>query len=194
MAAVSAWYHHPDFRWGDASKFGALQFLQTPDERVYYRVYGKDGLRQTGREADVSENAPLVSLPWKPMAMQFQVTAHLPRAVKRSSVVPKRLLPGVENAEGLLLPAATLHTDRRQRKSGVLGAAVAHATRVQIDKSLYLVRYRNASKEADFSLALKRAYQTTDPGTNRPASFQSDVLVSDKKAASLAAARSSAST
>ena len=185
LAEVSVWYHYPDFRWGDASKFGVLQFLQTPDERVYYRVYGKDGLRQPGREADVSKDAALVSLPWKPMEMQFQVTAHLPRAVQRSSVVPKRLRPGVENAEGLLPGLRCTLTVGGQHQEFWVRLS-RNATRVQIDKSLYLVRYRNATKEADFSLSLKRAYQTTDPGTNRPASFQSDVLVSDKKSSAAA--------
>ena len=51
---------------------------------------------------------------------------------------------------------------------------------MQVGNTLYFVRYRNATKEAGFTLTLKHAFQTTDPGTNRPASFQSDVLVSAK--------------
>ncbi len=181
VIAVAAWYHHPDFRSGDGSKMGVLQFLQTPDLRLWYRVYGKDGLRQTGREMVISDNSPPISLPWQAMAMQFQVTNYIPQAVKRPSVVPKRERPGTENAEGML-PAlrCTLTVDGKSQEFWV--RLSRQATRVQLGKALYLVRYRNATQEADFALTLKRAYQTTDPGTNRPASFQSDVLVTDKKA------------
>jgi hypothetical protein len=177
---VAAWYHHPDFRSGDASRMGVVQFLQTPDERVYYRVYGKDGLRQTGREADVADNSAPVSLPWQAMSMQFQVTTYLPRAVMRPTVVPRRLRPGTENAEGMQ-PAlrCTLNAGGESKEFWV--RLSRQAERVEVGKSLYLVRYRNATQEADFALTLKRSYQTTDPGTSRPASFQSDVLVADRK-------------
>ena len=180
VVPVAAWYHHPDFRAGDATKMGALQFLQTPDEKVYYRVYGKDGLRQKGLELDVADNAAPVSLPWQAMSMQFQVTAYLPHAAKRSGVMPKRQRPGAENVEGLAAGLrCTLTADGKSEEFWV--RLSRQATRVRMGKSLYLVRYRNATKEADFAMTLKRAYQTTDPGTSRAASYQSDVLVGDKK-------------
>src|SRR5207248_3571723 len=52
---VSAWYHHPDFRWGEAGRMGSLQFLRGPRGKVYYRVYGKDGLKQKGRPLDPAD-------------------------------------------------------------------------------------------------------------------------------------------
>jgi hypothetical protein len=174
---VAAWYHHPDFRWGDASKMGVLQFLQTPDERLYCRFYGKDGLRQGGREVDVSDNSAPISLPSQAMSLQVQVMHYLPRAANRPTVVPKRQRPGAENIEGLLPGLrCTLTAEGKSQEFWV--RLSRQGTRVRVGKALYFVRYRNATKETDFALTLKRAYQMTDPGTSRPAAFQSDVSVS----------------
>jgi hypothetical protein len=174
---VAVWYHHPDFRWGDESKIGVLQFLQTPDERLYYRFYGKDGLRQPGREVDVSDNSAPVSLPSQAMSLQFEVVTYLPRATDRPTVVPKRQRPGAENIEGLLPGLrCTLTEDGKSQEFWV--RLSRQGTRVKLGKALYFVRYRNATKGTDFALTLKRAYQTTDPGTSRPAAFQSEVHVS----------------
>jgi hypothetical protein len=179
VALLSVWHHHPDFRWGDASKFGAIQLLQTPDEKVYYRVFGKDGLRDRGQELDTSDGAAAVQLPLKPMDMSLHVTAYLPKAVKHSCVIPRHLRPGADNPPGMA-PAlrCTLSSGRDNTEFWV--RLSRQPTRVQVGETMYIVRYRNASREADFALTLKRASQTTDPGTNRPATFQSDVIVTDK--------------
>src|SRR5262249_15067828 len=49
--------------------------------------------------------------------------------------------------------------------------------RVGLGDDLYLVRYRPETRAVDFTLTLERARQVRDPGSNRPASFQSDVAV-----------------
>src|SRR6266542_4458237 len=79
----SVWYHYPDFRWGDKHRMGSLQFLKGPGGKVYYRVYGKDGLRQKGRLLDPDDTRAVHELPWKPMAMKFEVLTWLPSAARR---------------------------------------------------------------------------------------------------------------
>jgi len=43
------------------------------------------------------------------------------------------------------------------------------------------VRYRTDARRLDFTLTLKRAQQVSDPGTDRPASFASDVVLTVPK-------------
>ena len=59
---------------------GSIQFLKGPDEKVYYRAYGKDGLKGKGCELDLSDPSAIHDLPFKPMDMKFQVLAWLPQA------------------------------------------------------------------------------------------------------------------
>jgi len=173
---VAGWYHFPDFRWGDRQKMGALHFLQGPGGTVYYRVYGKDGLRQAGEEIDATNATQQYTLPWQPMEMQMQLAGYLPHASRKPSVLPRDVRPGAEPAEPLE-PAlrCSLGGDGEEQEFWVRMSR--QATRVRVGDRLYFVRYRMASRPADFSLTLKKAQQVTDPGTSRPASFQSDVVL-----------------
>src|SRR5262249_15239948 len=48
------------------------------------------------------------------------------------------------------------------------------AAHVLVGKEIFFVRYRQDTRRLDFSLTLKNARRVTDPGTTRPASFESD--------------------
>jgi cytochrome c biogenesis protein ResB len=54
------------------------------------------------------------------------------------------------------------------------------ATQVNVGKEIFFIRYRNDMERLDFDLKLVNARQVSDPGTNRPASFESDVVLSWK--------------
>ncbi len=101
VVPTTAWYHHPDFKWGQAYRMGALQFLKGPGGKVYYRVYGKDGLKGPGRELDPNDPDAVVELPFKPMDMKLQVLTWFPEAVRREKVVPRNVRPGSDPAERL---------------------------------------------------------------------------------------------
>jgi hypothetical protein len=176
VAEVAGWYHYPDFRWGERLKMGALQFLHGPGGAVYYRVYGKDGLRQEGEEIDPTDSTRQYALPWQPMEMRMQLAGYLPHACRKPSVLPRPVRPGAEPAEPLE-PAlrCTLAIDGEGQEFWV--RLSRQATRVRVGDRLYFVRYRSASRPADFTLTLKKAQQVTDPGTTRPASYQSDVVL-----------------
>src|SRR6185369_3940723 len=94
-------------------------------------------------------------------------------------VVPTRMRPGADNPPGLA-PGLRCTLSAGGESTEFWVRLSRQPTRVQVGKTMFIVRYRNASREADFALTLLRASQTTDPGTNRPAAFQSDVIVTDK--------------
>ncbi len=181
---VAAWFHFPDFRWGNANLMGMLQFLKVPGGRVYYRVYGKDGLKEPGRELDADDHDTEHVLPFKPMELKFQVAAYLPDAVGEASFVPVNVRPGSDADEGLQ-PALRCELRSGGRTEEFWVRLSRLPTQVRIGEDLFLVRYRADSKKVDFALTLKKAQQVTDPGSSRPAWFQSDVVLSyesgDKK-------------
>ena len=176
---VAAWYHYPDFRWGEHVRMGSLQFLKLPDGRIFYRVYGKDGLRQKGTPLDPSDRTAH-ALPWQPMNMNFEVLTWLPRAVPREHVRPRHVRPGSELSERLDPALRCTLTSGGQSKEFWVRLSRA-ATQVSIGKEAFFVRYRQDSRPVDFALTLKKAQQLSDPGTNRPASYQSDVVLSYEK-------------
>jgi hypothetical protein len=173
---LAAWYHYPDFRGGDAHLMGALQFLQAPDGKVYFRVYGKDGLRQKGQELHVADPTRVYELPWKPMEMKFQVAGYLPRATEDPSCVPRMVRPGAEPADHLK-PAVRCTLTVGGKAAEFWARLSRRATRLQVGDNFFLIRYRQDSRPVDFALTLKQARQVTDPGTERAGSFQSDVTL-----------------
>jgi len=180
IEGVTTWYHHPDFRWGQAHKMGALQYLKAPDGRVYYRIYGKDGLRQSGRELDTSTPGKVVELPFKPMDMKCEVLTWLPQAVRKDHIVPVNVRPGADPAERYE-PAlrCALHNKGEAKEFWVRMSRAA--TQVNVGKEMFFVRYRMDTRRVDFSVTLKRARQLSDPGTSRAAAFESEVALTHKQ-------------
>jgi hypothetical protein len=176
---VAAWYHYPDFRWGQSQRLGALQFLHVPGDRLYYRVFGKEGLKGPGKILD-TDAGEVHELPWKPLDMKFQVMAWLPQAARREWVRPRQVRPGAEPAERLD-PALRLTLESNGEKQEVWVRLSHQATQVTVGKEMFFVRYRAAARPLDFSLTLKRARQVSDPGTDRPASFESDVVLAHEQ-------------
>ncbi len=176
VAPVAAWLHEPDPRRGQAGKVGVLQLLQTPDGKVYFRAFGKDGLKAPGAELDVTDPSQSVALPWQPMAMRLQVLEYLPHATKQARVVPRDVAPGVEPAEPLP-PALRASLSVRDKSEEFWVRLGRQPTRVRVGESLYLVRYRQASRPVGFKVKLERAEQVNDPGTSRPAHYESRVLL-----------------
>ncbi len=181
VTPVTAWYHYPDFRWGQKFKMGAIQFLKGPNDKVYYRAYGKDGLKEKGRELDVSDLSALHELPFKPMEMKFQVLSWLPKAEERPTILPRNVRPGAEPAERLE-PALRCTIESNGEKKEFWVRLSRAATQVTAGKEIFFVRYRNDTRRMDFDLTLKHACQVSDPGTNRPAAFESEVVLSQDKA------------
>jgi hypothetical protein len=94
----------------------------------------------------------------------------------RGKIVPRRVGPGT-GAGGRYLPALRCTLTRGSKSEEFWVRQAAGAARVRIGHDLYLARYLPDSREVDFTLTLKRARQVKDPGSDRPAWFQSDVTL-----------------
>ncbi|MCI0457057.1 MAG: cytochrome c biogenesis protein ResB [Gemmataceae bacterium] len=175
VGRLGVWYHFPDFRYGGSHRMGSLQFLQA-GRKLYLRVYGKDGLREKGKEIDPADLTGEHKLPLGPMEMRFQVVEYLPRALHEESFVARHVPPGSEPSPRLR-PAVrgTLtvngHSEDFWVRQG--GSPVF----VEVDGEVFVVRYQSDTRALDFELTLKKAKRETDPGSNRPAAFQSEVVL-----------------
>jgi hypothetical protein len=94
----------------------------------------------------------------------------------RQPFVPHDLRPGAEPPDRLA-PALRCRLTAAGRTKNFWVGMYRGAARVLVGDELFLVRYRPDTRRAGFTLTLKRAYQVQDPGTDRPAWFQSDVSV-----------------
>jgi hypothetical protein len=174
---AAVWYHHPDYRWGNSHLNGNLQFLQAPDGGLYYRVYGKDGLRGKGQvDLDKLDDPDQYYTAWRvPMDLSFQVTEYLPQATDQPRNVPRNVRPGLDrNERSDLEPAirCTLSQGQHNKSFWVRMSATA-PEKVQVGDAWYFFRYGMASQPLPFELTLKKAERQVDPGTIRDASFSS---------------------
>jgi ResB-like family len=172
---LSAWFHHPDHHYGDPNLSGVLQLLQAPDGKVYYRVYGKDGLQEKGQALDPDDRETTYPA-WKVMGFRFRVADYLAKAVPERRIVAHDVRPGAERMD--LVPAVrgTLVRDGRRVEFWVrLGEITPQ--KVRVGDEWFFVRYGRAARTMDFQITLRRAERVTDPGTERPASFSSDVML-----------------
>jgi cytochrome c biogenesis protein ResB len=110
------------------------------------------------------------------MDMKFEVLTWLPDAVQRDHIVPRNVRPGAEPAEPLE-PALRCTLASGDTKQEFLVRMSRRATQVKLGKETFFVRYRTDTRRLDFDLTLKNARQVSDPGTNRPAAFESDVVL-----------------
>jgi hypothetical protein len=174
------WYHYPDFRWGNAQLTGNLQLLQTPDGKLYYRVFGRDGLQDKGRAIDPSDYATTYPC-WKVMGFQFRLVEHLARAVPRRRILPREIAAGVQRKDLVAGLRCTL-THQGQTEELWLRLGELTPEKVKVGGEWFFVRYDLASEAMNFELTLKRAQQVHDPGTERAASFSSDVVLTSEPA------------
>jgi hypothetical protein len=92
-------------------------------------------------------------------------------------VIPSEM-PPAEQA-GLQPAIRCRMSDAKRTKRFWLGLSRG-ASQVPLGDEVYLVQYRPARQPVHFVLTLKRAWQVKDPGTNRPAWYQSDVTVAGR--------------
>jgi hypothetical protein len=171
------WYHFPDFRWGDPQLNGNLQFLGTPEGKVYYRVYGRDGLQQKGQELDPNDRDATHPC-WKSMNFRFRIADYLPRAIAKRRIVPQNCRPGLQKEEFLPAVRCALVQDGKSSEDFLVRLGGLMPEKVRLGDEWFFVQYGMATREMNFSLTLKQAQQVNDPGTERAASFSSDVVLS----------------
>jgi hypothetical protein len=110
------------------------------------------------------------------MELRFQVGGYIAKAVERETLKPRNQRPGSESQDKLE-PAVrgTLTIDGKEQPFWARFGSPA--ARIMAGNDAYLVRYQPDSEPMDFSVELLRAKEIKDPGTDRSAWFESEILL-----------------
>jgi hypothetical protein len=174
-----AWYHPPDYRYGDSSLRGLLQLAAAADGRLSYRSMHTAGvagcvLEKSGSAAKEAGWQPV----WGAMGWRFEVVEYLPSAAPGPHFVPVDRGLGVEDGA----TTAALHCRLTQGVAAEefwLGKTEEGFLPVAVGGTRFQVGYHPAVRDLGFELTLLRAEQPMDKGTPNPAGQTSFVAVHD---------------
>jgi hypothetical protein len=181
LADLAAWYHPPDYRYGNLKVRGLLQFLTDEHDHLLFRSFssaslGGFGLEQVGQVTPGQENYPV----WKGMGFQMQVTEFLPKAANRTRFVPVNERPGLERAD-LTAAIRCRMSAGNESKEFWVGKSDGGMTKVSVGGEEYQVGYNSRYDKLDFEMKLLRAEQPVDPGTQQAAAYTSFVQLTDEQ-------------
>jgi ResB-like family protein len=172
-----AWYHPPTARHGDESLLALLQFATGSDGRLHYRSFSG------ATSAFAFESASVVAKDgdWRPLwgKMQFKlrVTEFMPHAASGPHYIPLDSPPASEEQA---LPALRCRlTNRGETVEFQVVKTDGGLTGVSAGGEHFQVGYNSTLRDLGFELTLLKAEQTTDPGSNLPASETSTVRLQD---------------
>jgi hypothetical protein len=174
-----AWYHPPDYRYGDSSLRAVLQFVTGAEGRLFYRSFSSatDAGFRLEKTGTAEMGAPSQRV-WAGMDWKLHIPAFLPRAVVGPYFIPVDRRPGLEDDE----TAPAIHcrlTRGKDSEEFWVGKTDDGFTPVMVGSEDFLVGYNSSLRDLDFEIALLRAEQTTDPGSSQAASQSSFVLLTD---------------
>ncbi len=200
----AAWFHPADLRYGQyGDRFGApdlnmlLQFVQTPDKKLFFR-----SLMNQGEEfrLDQSGPAPAEGIDqriWPGEAASFVIKEYLPHARPcEQRIVPEDVRPGMRRMDLRTALQCRLVLDKKDRQGTVKtftkelwlveGAKVNDSVQGELDgepfRYPFRLEFQNKAIALGFELELTRAESIMDPGTEKPATFASFVKLYDSAA------------
>jgi len=152
----------------NAPSLNELRILKTAENKLLYQVKTRGA---------VSSQTPLEigkEYPTGWMDLKFQLKAYYPEAVYESSFEP-RPMP----TQGKSPNEAALVEFEKGKESRKIWLTRGQHEIFFLDGTPYHITYGHRSLPLDFEVELKDFMVQYDPGTTRPASFQSKVLLED---------------
>jgi hypothetical protein len=153
---------------------GRLQLLQGPDGKLYLRQFGLRGMIAAG-PMPVGQDFPAF------MSLKVTAEQHLPHARQVEGYVAHNL-PAKKMGEAMRAAQVTL--DVAGEKHTLWLARGAAPVTVETAKGPVMMTYTFDSMRLPFSLSLKEAKMTKDPGSDNPASYESRVIAVTEDGAS----------
>jgi hypothetical protein len=177
-----AYYHPPHIgQVALQGRSGQIDVLGTPDGKLYYRAFGREGLRGTPGPLEAGKLVRLVSGPNQSVAVSLRVDEYLTSGVDK------------ETCEGIDLPA-------NQKDNGIPACLVAMTYKGETQEfwlrrtspfrqdwedvefpngGHFRVALDHDRKPLDFAVKLVDFDEGKDPGSQQSKSFVSQVLLSD---------------
>ncbi len=175
-------YYHPPHVGQVAMQgtSGVIEVIGTPEGKLYYRAFGREGLRGKGPLKE-GKLVDLVGGPNQPMSVSFGVQEYYPSALENYVCKPLDLPKG-QMGNGIPAALVELTVDGVRRRTRWVRRSQdftpRYATLTFPDKS-YRVSLDFDRKILGFSLKLVDFEVGMDPGTNQASSYVSDVLLTD---------------
>lgn len=177
---VTIGYFQPQLPLG---QFGRFELLGTKDGKLYYRVIGRDGLR--GKPQPVAADGTVIPAfggDKAPMSLSVRIDEYLPSGKRTRTFVPVDLAPNqLDRARPAALVRMTVGGDEKEFWIRPTEGLTEDKQRIEFPSGSYEVSYDMKRHELDFTLKLVEFDVGFDPGTRQPASYESDVLVTDAK-------------
>lgn len=179
-------YYEPP-KIGEAAlqgRSGQVDFLATKDGKVYYRAFGREGLRGTPGLLPPHKRIQLVGGPNQPVTFKLELEEYFPSGVERE-IVDSLAKPAAQMGEGIpacqvVMTANGVTNEFWLRQTQQPDDPMAPVFRtVQFGKDHYRVALDYVRTEVPFSLKLEDFDVGFDPGTQQASSFTSQVLVND---------------
>jgi hypothetical protein len=172
-----AWYHPPDYRHGDPSLRGLLQFAAAADGRLCYRTFRGSGdafALEGGGNVPAAKGWQRI---WGTMNFRFQVAEHLPNAGPGPYFEPVAEDAASQGGPTRAALRCRLQAGTAQQEFW-LGKTDEGFTEIDVGGERFAVGYHPLMRDLGFSVTLLRAEQTTDRGSGNPANQSSLVLLS----------------
>jgi hypothetical protein len=169
------------------SRFGQIEILATPDQSLYYRVFGrgKEGglgeLRDAGR---LNKGKPVVAFGGggnMPMSLTFQLDEYLPSGIEKPIYEPV-VLPKGQMGNGIAACRAEMTVGGQTKEIWLSRSESLEpppARSVVFGNSVYQVMYDVDRKPLGFDLKLDDFDMDFEPGTEQPTHFVSEVRLND---------------
>jgi hypothetical protein len=168
-------------------RFGQIEILATPDQSLYYRVFGRGkegGLGELRAAGPVDKGKPIAAFGGggnMPMSLTFQVDEYLPSGIEKQIYEPV-VLPKGQMGNGIAACRAEM-TVGGQTKEIWLSRSVSleppPPRLVTFRDSAYQVMYDVDRKPLGFDLKLDDFDMDFEPGTVQPTHFVSEVRLND---------------
>ena len=159
--------------------FGRVEILATKGGKIYHRIFGRKGLRSVG-PLSLEQNVLAFGGEGSPMKLSFAVDDFVESGIEKQVCEPI-VLPQNQGSAGI--PAALLRmTVKGESREFWVRSSPDFDERpitVRFPNGSYEVAYDMKRHDLDFQIELVDFEVGMDPGTQRPATFTSEILVSE---------------
>ena len=166
---------------GMAGRLAQIEVLQTEDATFYARGFGRDGLMGQPGPITVGQSKPLIASAKMPMQIAIRVDEVLPKARIRKVFVPVELARQ-DREKAVPAVQAEMTVNRVTRPLSLIRLPDIRASEwetVKFPDATYRVAFDFDRMTLPFTLGLTQFDAGTDPGSPTPATFRSEVTVTD---------------
>lgn len=180
-----SYYRPPDLgKIAMEGRSGVVDLMATPDGKVYYRAFGRDGVRGEPGLLPLKRRVQLVGGPNQPVTFSIRIDDYLTSGVEKETVTPIDLPPNqIDSGYAACLVEMTANGETKEfwlrRKEQDNDPMLPEFRTMQIGGESLRIAFDNVRTEVPFHIKLTDFEVEFDPGTQQPSAYTSEILFSD---------------